>query len=108
MCNSYCKLIFLTVFISRRKQTTADLEGEFIRTTITRLKEEEGVSFQISGHDEYGFFINNKIRVVGPLIIFPKAIYSWNVSGIQEINKNSLALFAMLEPKPGFQILISI
>jgi NADH dehydrogenase [ubiquinone] 1 alpha subcomplex assembly factor 3 len=65
------------------------------------LNKEEGVDLQITGFDEHGFFINEKMYVLGPCILFKKAIFSWNISGLSEVNKNSLSLFAMLEPKLG-------
>ena len=56
---------------------------------------------QITGFSEFGFTLNQKIQVLGPMIIFPKTIYSWNVSDINEINEKSLLLFKMLDPKLG-------
>ena len=39
--------------------------------------------------------------VMGPCVLFSKAIFSWNISGIEEVNKDSLSLFTILEPKLG-------
>lgn len=43
--------------------------------------------------------MNNGLFVVGPMILFPHTALSWNVSGDQEINKNSLDVFNLIEPK---------
>lgn len=84
-----------------RQRNKSDVDDQFVKTTITRLNEEEGVDLQITGYDNYGFYINDKMHVLGPCILFNKAVFSWNISGIKEVNKNSLSLFAMLEPKLG-------
>lgn len=87
---------------SQRFLTTGEsADGEFVKTTVTRMNEDEGVDLQITAFDDYGFYINEKIQVLGPIVLFPKAIYSWNIESPDEINQNSLSLFTMLEPKLG-------
>lgn len=66
---------------------------------MIKLSPEEGVPLQITSFNEYGFSINNNIKVIGPIVIFPKTIFSWNISGVEEINEKSLSLFKSLEPK---------
>lgn len=68
---------------------------------MTQLKPEEGVHLQITSFNQYGFLINGNIRILGPIAIFPKTIFSWNISDISDINEKSLLLFKMLEPKIG-------
>lgn len=36
---------------------------------------------------------------MGPIVIFPKTIYSWNIEDHKEINEKSLSIFKHLEPK---------
>lgn len=68
---------------------------------MMQLNSSEGVSLQISSVDEYGFVINGNIRVLGPIAVFPKTIYRWNVADVSEINENSLSLFKLLDPRIG-------
>ena len=77
------------------------MDDSYGKTTIVELKPEEGVSLQITSTDHFGFSINKTIRVVGPVVVFPKTIYSWNVGEIGDINEKSLSLFKLIEPKIG-------
>lgn len=80
---------------------TAYNDGTYVKTSMTQLKPEEGVHLQITSFNQYGFLINGNIRILGPIAIFPKTIFSWNISDISDINEKSLLLFKMLEPKIG-------
>jgi NADH dehydrogenase [ubiquinone] 1 alpha subcomplex assembly factor 3 len=71
---------------------------------MIQLGPEEGVQLQITSFNNFGFSINNNIRVVGPIAIFPKTIYSWNVGGLSEVNEKSLSLFKLIEPRLGFYL----
>lgn len=77
---------------------------EYIKTTMTQLSQDEGFSMQITSCNEFGFSINERIKAIGPIIVFPKSIYSWNISGLEEVNEKSLLLFKILQPKAGLQI----
>lgn len=68
---------------------------------MVQLKPGEGVSLQITSSDEFGFQINGNIRILGPIAIFPKTIYHWNVADVNDINEHSLSLFKILEPRLG-------
>ena len=68
---------------------------------MTQLKASDGVSLQITASNEYGFVVNNNIKALGPIVIFPKTIFSWNVSGVEDINENSLKIFQLLDPRIG-------
>jgi hypothetical protein len=68
---------------------------------MVQMKPEEGYDLQITGYNQYGFKINNNITVIGPIVIFPKTIFSWNIADSNEINEKSLLLFTKLEPKVG-------
>lgn len=48
---------------------------------------------------QIGFTLNNKFNVIGPMVIFPRTVLSWNVNDIDDINENSLRLLLALEPK---------
>lgn len=73
----------------------------FVKTTLVQFKPEDGYGLQITSVDELGFKINNNIRVIGPIAIFPKTIYRWNVADSNDINEKSLLLFKLLEPRVG-------
>ena len=68
---------------------------------MVQLKAEDSVTLQITNFDQYGFTINGKIKAIGPVIVFPKTIYSWNIAGCEEVNEKSLLLFKLIEPKLG-------
>ncbi len=59
----------------------------------------KGYQLQITAFNQYGFTINGKIKAIGPIVIFPKTIYSWNVEDHNEINEKSLSIFNLLDPK---------
>ncbi|XP_076631887.1 NADH dehydrogenase [ubiquinone] 1 alpha subcomplex assembly factor 3 [Colletes latitarsis] len=47
-----------------------------------------------------GFKFNIATAIIGPVALFPKAILSWNVKNGENINKETLSLFLVLDPKP--------
>jgi len=46
-----------------------------------------------------GFKLSNLYGVVGPCVIFPRTILSWNVASAKDITPESLTLFSLLEPR---------
>lgn len=70
---------------------------------MTQYNSDEGYRLQISSFNEYGFTINGNITAVGPIVLFPKTIFSWNIEGLDEVNEKSLSLFKHLEPKVGMK-----
>ena len=56
-------------------------------------------TLQITSFNQYGFSINTHIKVLGPILIFPKTIFSWNVEDTKEINENSLSIFKLIQPR---------
>ncbi|KAK2588723.1 hypothetical protein KPH14_001613 [Odynerus spinipes] len=75
------------------------------RTTITILNNAEDAMLMIDNYDTSGFLLNNGIKMVGPMIIFSKSLFFWNVGSAKDINKDSLILFSILEPKIDLLIL---
>lgn len=47
----------------------------------------------------FNYRLNNGIRIIGPMAIFPRSVLSWNIGDISEVNQESLSLFCILEPK---------
>jgi len=39
------------------------------------------------------------MMALGPIAVFPKTVLSWNVSGHEDIDEESLSLFVAVEPK---------
>lgn len=48
---------------------------------------------------QLGFRLNNKFNIIGPMVIFPRTVLSWNVASVDDINEQSLQLLLALEPK---------
>ena len=73
------------------------VEG-YEKPSMTRLGRDEP-SLQITSFNQYGFSINNNIKTIGPILIFPKTIYGWNIDDVSSIDEKSLLLFKLIEPK---------
>jgi NADH dehydrogenase [ubiquinone] 1 alpha subcomplex assembly factor 3 len=46
-----------------------------------------------------GFRINTGVLFIGPVAIFPRTVFQWDVNSIHDINEESLSLFWLIEPK---------
>ncbi|XP_049838750.1 NADH dehydrogenase [ubiquinone] 1 alpha subcomplex assembly factor 3 [Schistocerca gregaria] len=75
------------------------------KTTVQILNREFDLGLMINSYSQMGFRLNNGLFIVGPMAIFPKSVLSWNVSGPDEINEDSLCLFFLLEPKIDLLVL---
>lgn len=53
----------------------------------------------ISTYSSVGFRLNHGFVVLGPIAVFPRSIFSWNVSDFHDINDDSLCLFHLVQPK---------
>ncbi|XP_015187408.1 PREDICTED: NADH dehydrogenase [ubiquinone] 1 alpha subcomplex assembly factor 3 [Polistes dominula] len=69
------------------------------KTTVTILNKNEQSLLLIDDYNKTGFTLNNGIKMIGPIIIFSKSLLFWNVASAKDINKDSLILFSILEPK---------
>lgn len=74
------------------------------KTTVTILNQNEYV-LMINSFDPTGFLLNNGIKMIGPMLLFPRSLLYWNVATARDINKDSLMLFDILEPKIDLLIL---
>lgn len=54
---------------------------------------------------QYGFKLNNGGFVIGPIVMLPGLLLSWNVGKAANINKESLTLFSILAPKVDIIVL---
>lgn len=48
---------------------------------------------------QYGFRLNENIKTLGPIILFPRAVFAWHISCLEDINEDSLCIFHMVQPK---------
>lgn len=69
------------------------------KTTVTVINKQYNHGLIIDTVNEYGFRLNNNSQILGPLAIFNKCIFSWNVANDKDISVDSLSLFMHLEPK---------
>jgi len=75
------------------------------KTTVTILNDELDSPLMIDSYHEKGFRLNNGMTVLGPVAIFPKSIFSWDVGSVTDITPESLALFGILAPKLDILVL---
>lgn len=94
---SYWKVTSLCRTLTTSK-ILANYEGDG-KTTITSLNREHKYLIMVDSFSNHGFRLNNGVFVVGPMAVFPRSILQWNISNIQELTIESLALFHLLEPK---------
>ncbi|EDS29948.1 conserved hypothetical protein [Culex quinquefasciatus] len=78
--------------------STATYEGDG-KTSVTILNKEADVGLLINSYSQVGFRLSNDMVVLGPMALFPRTVLSWNVESHEDINEQSLSLFAALEPK---------
>jgi len=70
------------------------------KTTVAILNEESvGLVNMVDSFALDGFRLNDDTKILGPCVIFPTQVLSWNVSGAEDISEESLALFTILDPK---------
>ncbi|ODN04420.1 NADH dehydrogenase [ubiquinone] 1 alpha subcomplex assembly factor 3 [Orchesella cincta] len=75
------------------------------KTTVTILNDESGAPLMIDSYNHHGFKLNNGMAVLGPMVIFPRTVLGWDVSGIEDVTPESLALFSVLEPRPDVLVI---
>lgn len=72
---------------------------------MTILNDETDAPLMIDSYNQTGFKLNNGVQVLGPMVIFPKTVLGWDVINVGQITPMSLALFAVLEPKPDVLVI---
>lgn len=68
------------------------------KTTVSFLSRDAEDLIMINGYSKLGFRLTSGLFTVGPVIVFPRTILSWNVANDNDINEDSLSLFCNLEP----------
>ena len=82
----------------RLKRNQSVYSENYERPSMTRLGLDDN-SLQITSFNQYGFTINQHINTLGPILIFPKTIFSWNIDDVKDINEKSLLLFKLIQPR---------
>jgi len=75
------------------------------KTVVTILNQEQEDVIFMDAYSNIGFRMNNGMRLMGPCAVFPRSVLHWNIRGVEDINENSLSLFAALEPKLDILVL---
>ncbi|XP_070158054.1 NADH dehydrogenase [ubiquinone] 1 alpha subcomplex assembly factor 3 isoform X2 [Polyergus mexicanus] len=75
------------------------------KTTVTFIRKEIGARLLVTRCDETGFTFNTGVRVIGPMMLFPRYAICWNIASGKHINDASLSLLTILEPKPDLFII---
>nr|XP_020651117.1 NADH dehydrogenase [ubiquinone] 1 alpha subcomplex assembly factor 3 isoform X1 [Pogona vitticeps] len=68
------------------------------QTTVQLLEKESNQIMFLETYSSGGFTISG-CKVIGPCVIFPRAILQWNVGTHMDITAESLTLFRLLEPR---------
>ncbi|XP_076253938.1 NADH dehydrogenase [ubiquinone] 1 alpha subcomplex assembly factor 3 isoform X2 [Rhynchophorus ferrugineus] len=92
------KTTFRNVSLTNKLRVSRVYEGEG-QTTAHILNKDEELGLMIDAYSEVGFRLNNNITILGPMVIFPRSVLSWNIEGIKDVNEDSFSLFPVLEPK---------
>lgn len=43
--------------------------------------------------------MNQRIQVIGPIIVFPRTVFSWHIESVEKVNSDSLMIFEMVQPR---------
>ena len=69
------------------------------KTTVNILNENKE-KLMIDAFSRVGFTLNNGMKTLGPIAIFPDAVFQWNIKDTLSVNEDSFSLFELLDPKP--------
>jgi len=88
-----------TSFARQHQRHQTSIINENQGSTVTILNEDTEAGILINAYSRAGFRLNNGMMALGPIAVFPKTVLSWNVSGHEDIDEESLSLFVAVEPK---------
>lgn len=43
--------------------------------------------------------MNQQLQVIGPIILFPRAVLAWHIKNAEKVDADSLMIFSMIQPK---------
>jgi len=69
------------------------------KTTVSIINENQD-KLMVDGFSQQGFILNNNMRVIGPMAIFPDGVLQWNIKSTLTVDENAFILFELLHPKP--------
>lgn len=69
------------------------------KTTVSVMNRDERYLILIDTYSSVGFRLNSGLFVMGPIALFPRTIFHWDVNSVADVNVKSLSLFWMVEPK---------
>lgn len=75
------------------------------KTTVNILNAKDQELILVNTYSNSGFRINTGLFFVGPVAIFPRTVFQWDVNSIHDINEESLSLFWLVEPKVDILII---
>ena len=95
-------------FIANRRFSTSRIKLDAAydgpgKTTIDILNESD-TRLLVDGFSQYGFLLNNGLRAMGPIAIFPDAVFQWKIKDTLSVNADSFKLFEIVHPKPDIII----
>ncbi|KAH9512716.1 NADH dehydrogenase [ubiquinone] 1 alpha subcomplex assembly factor 3 [Bulinus truncatus] len=77
-----------------------NFDGEAVsKSNMSMIAQDDKSMTYIQAYGRYGFRLVSGFSVLGPCIVFPRAILSWKVPSADKITPESLSLFSLLEPK---------
>ena len=69
------------------------------KTTVNILNENKD-KLMVDGFSRVGFTLNNEMRAMGPIALFPDAVFQWNIKDTLSVTADAFVLFELLDPKP--------
>lgn len=87
-----------TVFSRNGVNITAYSEVSCRRQLLPK-SESIAISFIKSFRSQYGFRLNDNIKTLGPIVLFPRAVFPWHISCLEDINEDSLCIFYLTQPR---------
>ena len=96
--------IYRLITLSRRGFSTSARKFDAAydgpgKTTVSILNENQD-KILVDGYSRFGFILNNNMRVMGPMAVFPDAVLQWNIKETLAVDENAFVLFELLHPKP--------
>lgn len=81
---------------NKRNQMNVHSEGKMI---VNFLASEDADRLLVMSYSDLGFRLTNDLFLLGPIVLFPKQLYSWNVGDASRVTPASTSLFYLLVPK---------
>ena len=73
-------------------------------TTMTNLNRERD-DLLVNSYGQVGFRLNNGVFFCGPIVLFRRSVFQWDVPSLAKLNQDAFSLFRLLEPKVDLLII---